>query len=238
MNNTQDVPAGIGYLDCRVRLRVLVACEYSGMVRDAFRALGHDAMSCDLEPSERPGPHHQGDVRPLLREPWDLVVAHPVCRYLTNAGALHLYEGRRRYNEDGSENRLDLDRIEAAVIGARLFRECLDANAPCVAVENPVMHDFARRLTWSPHPSQTVQPWWFGDETFKATTFRLRGLPPLEPTNKLTPPGKRENPEEHKRWSWVHRMPPGPTREKERSRMHPGMAKAMAEQWARACMET
>lgn len=213
-------------------MRILVACEYSGVVRDAFRALGHDAVSCDLLPTERPGPHHRGDVRPLLREPWDMVIAFPTCRYLTNAGARHLYIGKRRWNLDGSENPLDLDRVAECVEGARFFMECLNANAPRVAVENPVMHELAIRFTSTADPRQTVQPWWFGDETFKATTFRLRGLPPLSPTDKLTPP--KPGTEAHKRWSWVHRMPPGPDREKKRSLMHPGLAAAMAEQWGAA----
>jgi hypothetical protein len=210
-------------------MKVLIACERSGIVRDAFIALGHNAMSCDLFPTERPGPHHQGDVRPLLRERWDLVIAHPVCRYLTNAGARHLYVGRKRYNDDGAESRLCSERVIGAAEGADFFNECLNANADMVAVENPVMHWLAKSLTRSKDITQTIQPWWFGDETFKATAFRLRGLPPLAATNKLNPP--KAGTDEHKAWSWVHRMPPGPDRERLRSQTQPGIAIALALQW-------
>jgi hypothetical protein len=210
-------------------LKVLIACERSGVFRDAFLALGHDAISCDLFPTESPGPHHEGDVRPLLRERWDLVIAHPVCRFLTNAGAKHLYVGGRRYNPDGSENRMCPDRVKGAAEGAAFFNDCLNANAARIAVENPIMHWLAKALTRSDDITQTVQPWWFGDETFKATTFRLRGLPPLIPTDKLNPP--KAGTDEHKAWSWVHRMSPGPERERLRSQSQPGIAMAAALQW-------
>jgi len=180
-------------------------------------------------PSDAPGPHYQGDVRPLLRERWDLVIAHPVCRYLTNAGAKHLYVGGKRYNLDGTENPMCCDRVAGAANGAALFNDCLNANAETVAVENPVMHWLAKALTRSNDVTQTVQPWWFGDETFKATAFRLRGLPMLSPTDKLVPP--KAGTDEHKAWSWVHRMPPSANREKLRSITQPGIALAMAMQW-------
>lgn len=189
-------------------------------------------MSCDLLPTEKPGPHHQGDVRPLLQERWDLVIAHPECRYLTNAGAKHLYQGMRRFNEDGTENPMNLDRVSGLVDGAKMFMACLNANAEAVAVENPIMHDLARRMTFSGDPQQTVQPWWFGDRMFKATTFRLRNLKPLRETDRLAPPASGT--EEWKRWSWVHRMPPGPDRSKLRSKLSEGLAAAMADQWGGA----
>lgn len=216
-------------------MKVLIACEFSGIVRDAFLAKGIDAMSCDLLPTERPGPHHQGDVRPLLKERWDMVLAFPTCTYLTNAGAKHLYEGGRRWNQDGTENPMNAERVQEAKNGAEFFLECLDANAEMVAVENPVMHEMASVLTFTLHQKHTVQPWWFGDEKFKATIFRLKNLPPLKPSNKLTPPDPGT--EEHKAWSWVFRCPPGPDRWKIRSRMSEGMAEAMADQWGRAIME-
>jgi hypothetical protein len=210
-------------------MKVLIACERSGIVRDAFIALGHDAISCDLFATERAGPHHQGDVRPLLRKRWDLVIAHPVCRFMTNAGARHLYVGRKRYNEDGTENRLCSKRVIGVAEGADFFNECLNANADKVAVENPIMHWLAKSLTRSDDITQTIQPWWFGDETFKATTFRLRGLPILVATDKLDPP--KAGTDEHKAWSWVHRMSPGPDRERLRSETQPGIAMALALQW-------
>jgi len=190
-------------------MRVLVACEYSGRVRDAFRALGHDAMSCDLLPSEAPGPHHQGDVLPLLREPWDLVIAHPPCTYLANSGVrwLDTMPGRR----------------DAMHEAAAFFLACLDANAPRVAVENPVMHKYARALIGR-GPDFTVQPWQFGDPAKKRTCFWTRGLPPLRPTSTMTADDARAE---------CHLEPPGPDRWKNRSRTYPSIARAMAEQWGR-----
>ena len=136
-------------------MKVLVACEYSGRVRDAFRALGHDAISCDLEPTEVPGPHIQGDVWPLLMEPWDLVIAHPPCDYLANSGVRWRVE------------RQEWQQVEDA---ARFFLACLSANAPRVAVENPVMHRYGREHVGR-GPDFTVQPWHFGDPQAKRTCF-------------------------------------------------------------------
>ena len=110
-------------------MKVLVACEFSGIVRDAFIAKGHDAVSCDLLPTERPGPHIQGDVRELLREPWDLVIAHPPCTYITNAGVRHLHT--------------DPERWPRLIEGVQFFKECLQANAPRAAIENPIPHKYA-----------------------------------------------------------------------------------------------
>jgi len=112
-------------------MRVLVACEYSGRVRDAFAALGHDAWSCDILPTDAPGRHYHGDVRPILRQPWDLVIAHPPCTRLCNSGVRWL-----------AERDLWADMRD----GAEFFLACLNANAPCVAVENPVMHKYARDI--------------------------------------------------------------------------------------------
>lgn len=144
-------------------MRVLVACEFSGRVRDAFRALGHDAWSCDLEATEVPGPHYQGDVRDLL-EPgrWDLMVAHPPCTHLAVSGA-RWWAGR-----------------EAEQAAALAFaRELLDAPVPRIALENPV----GRISTAIRRPDQIVQPWQFGEGETKATCLWLAGLPPLRPTN-------------------------------------------------------
>ena len=186
-------------------------------------------MSCDLKPSETPGPHIQGDVRPLLRERWDLVIAHPECTFLTNSAAKHLYVGKRRWNTDGSESAMCPDRVEACAKASRFFLECLNANALRVAVENPVMHGLAISLTRTKHRKQTIQPWHFGEPMFKATTFRLVGLPELRGTDRLIPP--KPGTEEHKRWSWVFRCPPGPDRSTIRSRTPFRVAEAMAEQW-------
>lgn len=205
-------------------LRVLVACEFSGIVRRAFAALGHDAWSCDLRPAEDGSNQHiVGDVRAILADGWDLlVVAHPPCTRLCNSGVRWLIvppPGRTR-DEMWAE-------LEA---GAELFSACWNAPVERVAVENPVMHHHAReRITGYAPPAQIVQPWWFGDPQFKATGLYLRGLTPLVPTRKLVPPERGTA--EHRAWSRVHRMPPGPNRAKERSRFFPGLAGAMAWQW-------
>lgn len=187
-------------------MRVLIACEYSGRVRDAFSAEGHDAVSCDLLPTESPGPHIQGDVRSILGEDWDLVIAHPPCTRLCNSGVRWLHER-------------DLwgDMREAA----KFFLECLNAPAPRVAVENPVMHKYAREIVGR-GPDFTVQPWQFGDNEKKRTCFWTKGLPPLRPTSNLDGSDARAR---------CHRMPPGPDRWKARSTTYPGIAKAMATQW-------
>lgn len=190
-------------------MKVLVACEYSGRVRDAFLALGHDAVSCDLLPSEAPGPHIQGDVRALLRKSWDLVIAHPPCQFLCNSGVRWLHEREGRWQD-----------MEA---GAAFFLQCLHANAPLVAVENPVMHKYARVIVGR-GPDFTVQPWQFGDPAKKRTCFWVRGLPPLTPTSGMTAADARAE---------CHLASPGPDRWKERSRTYMGLARAMAEQWGR-----
>lgn len=188
-------------------LKILVACEFSGRVRDALIAQGHDAISCDMLPSEAPGPHIQGDVLPLLSEPWDMVIAHPPCTYLANSGV-----------------RWRVERQEWAEVKAAgdFFLACLNANAPCVAVENPVMHKYGREVIGR-GPDFTVQPWQFGDNERKRTCFWTRGLPPLVATSSLdgTTAGTS-----------IHREAPGPDRKRNRSRTFPGIADAIAQQWA------
>lgn len=182
-------------------MRVLVACEYSGRVRDAFLALGHDAVSCDLLPTESPGPHIQGDVRELLSQRWDLLVAHPPCTDLAVSGARHFAAKRA----DGRQKRaLDFVRL------------LMDAPVPRIAIENPV----SVISTAIRKPDQVVQPWQFGHGEVKATCLWLKGLPLLRSTAVV--PG---------RVARVHRMPPSPDRWKERSRTYPGIAWAMATQW-------
>ena len=189
-------------------MKVLVACEYSGRVRGAFRALGHDAWSCDLLPAEDGSEYHmQGDVRETLWARWDLVIAHPPCPYLCNSGVRWLHERPERW-----------DKMRDA---AAFFLACLNANAPMVAVENPVMHGHARELVGR-GPDFTVQPWQFGDNAKKRTCFWTHGLPPLVPTSDLD--GSTASAD-------VHRAPPGPDRWKDRSRTYPGIAQAIAEQW-------
>ena len=183
-------------------MRVLVACEYSGRVRDAFIARGHEAMSCDLLPAEVPGPHYQGDVRDVIDYPWDLMIAHPPCTHLSVSGARH-FETKR---QDG--------RQQAAV--SFFMWLARQSHIPMIAIENPVciMSSLWRK------PDQVLQPWQYGHGETKATCLWLKGLHTLVPTNIVA--GREAR---------VHRMPPGPDRWKERSRTFEGIAEAMADQW-------
>ena len=182
-------------------MRVLVACEFSGVVRDAFIARGHDAMSCDLLPAEAPGPHYQGDVRDVLDYPWDLMIAHPPCQHLSVSGARHFAAKR-------------LDGRQQA--GASFFMMLAKADIPRIAIENPVciMSSLWRK------PDQVIQPFHHGDPFMKTTCLWLKGLPLLKPTNIVE--GR-----EQKCW----KEPPGPDRWKIRSKTYPGIARAMAQQW-------
>lgn len=220
-------------------LSVLIGCEESGTVREAFLALGHDAWSCDLKPPrDRSNRHIIGDVRDVMHYGWDLLmVAHPPCTRLCNSGVRWLTEPPKRrqpgypdqYESWSREEKLawlweDLDR------GAELFAAVWNAPVPCIAVENPIMHKHAKaRMPLDLPKPQIVQPWWFGDPVFKATGLYLFNLPSLRETNRLTPP-ERGTPE-HARWSRIHRASPGPNRSQERSEFFPGIAAAMAEQW-------
>ena len=197
-------------------LKVLVACEFSGTVRDAFLERGHDAWSCDLLPDERGSNRHiRGDVRDILDERWDMIiVAHPPCTRLCNSGVRWLNEpppGRTRAEM--------WDELRA---GADMFSTLWSASAPHVAVENPVMHRHAKALIrgYAP-PAQSVQPWQFGHPETKRTCLWLKNLPPLLPTDVVA--GREAR---------VHRMPQGPNRWRERSRFFPGIAAAMADQWS------
>jgi hypothetical protein len=202
-------------------MKVLIACEYSGRVRDAFIAQGHDAISCDLLPTDAPGPHYQGDVFDIINDGFDLMVAHPPCTRLTNAGVRWLREPPQDMNLE--------DLWEDFFEGVNFYKRLRAASIKKKAIENPVMNPYAKRRLGNIE-RQVVQPWWFGEETFKATGFELIGLPDLVSTNKLNPP--KPGTDEHKKWSWVHRASPGPDRWKVRSTTSFGVAQAMAEQWA------
>lgn len=201
-------------------MKVLIACEFSGVVRDAFIARGHNAISCDLLPTEKPGPHIQGDVLTVINKYWDLIIAHPECRYLNHAGVRWLYKGGKRWNDDMTENPKDLERWQKMEEAARFFNACRNAaNCAKVAVENSEMHPYAVELVGE-KATQIIQPWQFGHGEVKATHLWLKGLSLLQPTEIV---GGRE--------PRVHYASPGPERWKERSRTLPGIAKAMAEQW-------
>lgn len=187
-------------------MRVLVGFEFSGVVRDAFIARGHDAWSCDLLPTERNGPHFQQDIFELLRETWmvwDIAIFHPPCTALTRAGD-------RWYNHSP-------EREKAAMLVAALAQQTI----PHIAIENP--RGALTRL-WR-RPDQVIQPWMFGHGETKATCLWLKHLPPLMATNVST--GREAR---------VHRAAPGPNRWKERSRTLQGIADAMADQWGARIM--
>lgn len=204
-------------------MRILVACEESGTVRDAWLRHGHDAWSCDLLPTRSPGPHYQRDVREVLDMGWDLMIAHPECTRLTNAGVrwLHVPPPGR------TASAMWQDLFEAAAF----YRMLRDAPIPRKCIENPVMHKYARDLI-QPGKRQVVQPHWFGDKAFKATGLELIGLPPLVRTHHMTLP--KPGTDEHKSWSAIHRAPPGPNRRRDRSVTSPGLAEAMPTQWGSA----
>lgn len=196
-------------------MRVLVACEYSATVRDAFRARGHDAWSCDLLPTEGdPQWHIQGDaIAAVYGQQWDLLIAHPECTYLANSGAKHLYAGMK------AENGPNAARWAMMGAAALFFRMMLDAPVPRIAVENPIMLGHPRRMFGIPDPTQVIQPWMFGHGETKATCLWLKNLPPLVPTNEVD--GREQR---------IWRMAPGDDRKKERSRTYQGIAEAMAHQ--------
>lgn len=196
-------------------IRILVGCEFSGIVRRAFAARGFDAWSCDLLPAEdRSNKHITGDLREILHNDWDvLIVAHPPCTRLCNSGV--------RWLKVPPPGRTTEEMWQELEDGAALFSDCWNAPIPHVAVENPVMHKHAKaRIRNYAEPAQSVQPWQFGHGETKRTCLWLRNLPPLQPTQIV-----------EGRTARVHRMPPGPDRWKERSRFFPGIAAAMADQW-------
>ncbi len=208
-------------------MRVLIGCELSGVVRRAFAALGHDAWSCDLAQSEdRSNKHLIGDVRDFLHLDWDLLaVFHPPCIRLCNSGVRWLHTPPPGKTAEQMQAEL--------VEGAALFSAVWNAPIDRIAVENPVMHKYAKALIENFEPAaQTVQPWWFGDPAFKATGLYLRGLAPLRATNRLTPPVKSDDPTTHNQWSAIHRASPGKDRARLRSRTFQGIADAMAAQWS------
>jgi len=195
-------------------MKVLIACEYSGTVRDAFIAKGHDAMSCDLLPTDKAGPHYQGNVFDIIGDGWDLMVAHPPCTYLTNSGVTWLHKDPSRWAKlDG---------------GAAFFKDLLNADIPMIAVENPIMHKYAKERIGGVKQTQVVQPWMFGHLEQKATCLWLKGLQPLVATNNVKdemmalPKNQRER---------LHYLPPSADRWKIRSTTYQGIARAMAEQW-------
>lgn len=186
-------------------MRVLVACEYSGRVRDAFISRGHEAVGCDLLPTDSPGPHVVGDVLTVIADGWDLMVAHPPCTYLCNSGVCWLHKDPNRWARMRE--------------GAEFFKALLNAPIPRIAVENPIMHKYAKEIIGA-DKTQVVHPWQHGHGESKATCLWLKGLPPLMPTNIVEGRVQR-----------LHRLPPSENRWKLRSTTYSGIAAAMAAQW-------
>jgi hypothetical protein len=182
-------------------MKVLIACEYSGRVRDAFIARGHYAMSCDLLPTDAPGPHYQGDVQDVINHGWDLMICHPPCTHLAVSGARHFAVKKASGIQDEA---------------LEFVRMLLDANISKIALENPVSIISSRIRK----PDQIIQPWQFGHGETKATCLWLKGLPPLTPTDIVE--GRSDR---------IHKMPPSPDRWKLRSTTYQGIADAMANQW-------
>jgi hypothetical protein len=187
-------------------MRVLIGCEESGTIRDAFIRGGHDAMSCDLAPTRNPGPHYQGDVFDVIDYPWDLAIFHPPCTNTSVSGSRHFAAKRM----DGRQQ-----------AGVSFFMALVrrSAHIPRVALEQPVsvLSSLYRK------PDQIIQPWQFGHGETKATCLWLRGLPALVPTDIV--PGREAR---------VHRMAPGPERARDRSKTYDGIAAAIVDQWGAA----
>lgn len=208
-------------------MRVLIACESSGRVRDAFLALGHDAMSCDLLPTESPGPHYQGNVIDVIGGGWDLMIAHPPCTYLTSAAEWAYTDGP--YHQAVKPGTLTgAARREAREQALDFFVSLWHAPVARIAVENPVGIVSSR----IGKPSQIIQPHQFGEDASKQTCLWLLNLPKLTPTAHIAPRMVKGRP----RWanqtdSGQNRLSPGPDRWKIRSATYPGIAAAMASQW-------
>jgi len=204
-------------------MRVLIACEYSGAVRDEFIKLGHDAMSCDLLPTDAPGPHYQGDVFDIINDGWDMMIAFPPCTHLALSGAAWFEQKIK----DGRQEE-----------GLQFVRDLMNANIPKIAIENPIGIISSRIKKYD----QIIQPYYFGDPFQKSTCLWLKGLQPLKRTNVV-------NCGEFKEWIdkktgkkkrqplwFFEALSQGDLRWKIRSQTFPGIAKAMAEQWSQPQM--
>lgn len=202
------------------KMRVLIACEYSGTVRDAFKAKGHYAMSVDLLPTDVPGEHHQGDVLEVLNDGWDLMIAHPPCTYLTLSANAWLKDQPPLK----SGKLVGAERRAAVVEAADFFMKLVNAPIKKIAIENPkgIMNRLYRQ------PDQTIQPWMFGHPEKKGTCLWLKNLPKLIPTNNVYDAMVKLPKKEQEK---IHYMSPGPERWKLRSTTYSGIAEAMADQW-------
>jgi hypothetical protein len=211
-----------------MKLRVLVACEFSGIVRDAFAARGHDAWSCDLLETESPGfgvKHYQGDVLNHLREGWDLMIAHPPCTFLALCQAWRKHPSKadaKKYGLNPKDTTWRREQRDKAIIFAK---ELWNAPIKQICLENPK----SILTTWMAKKSQTIHPWQFGHREMKETWLWLKNLPSLKPTNNVYDEMMKLSRKERER---VHYASPGENRMKDRSRTYQGVADAMAAQWS------
>ena len=187
-------------------MNVLVACEYSGRVRDAFASAGHDAVSCDLLPTESEGMHYKGDVLDIINDGWDLMIAHPPCTYITKAGVRWLHSDPTRWAK--------LDEA------CEFFNALLEAPIPRICIENPIPHRYAIERLKGRKYQQIIHPWQHGHGETKATCLWLKGLPKIEPTDIVE--GREQR---------ILSIPPSKDRQKLRSLTYQGIADAMAQQW-------
>lgn len=194
-------------------MRVLIACEHSGIIRNAFAASGHAAWSCDFLPSDLPGNHYQCDVREILNDYWDLIIAHPDCTFMTNSGVCHLHSDASRW----------IKLFDAA----DFFKLFLNHKCPRICIENPIMHKYAKQLI-GVNQTQVIQPYQFGHLERKATCLWLKGLPKLQPTNDVKTEMLALPKNQQQR---LHYLSPSPERWKIRSKTFSGIATAMSQQW-------
>ena len=192
-------------------MKVLIACEFSGIVRDAFIAKGHDAVSCDILPTEKPGPHYQGNVLDILGKPWDMMIAHPPCTYLSNAGAVHYYSKKAKNVAD---------RIRKGMLGKEFFIKLLNADIHKICIENPN----PLRMFKLPGYSQVIHPYQFGHPYSKRTLLWLKNLPPLRSTDIIKDFQSTKIP-----GNWFNKG--GKDRQRNRAVTFQGIADAMADQW-------
>ena len=192
-------------------MKVLIACEYSGIVRDEFLKRGIDAISCDLLPTDKPGPHYQGDVFDIINDGFNLMIAHPPCTHLAVSGAKHFRS---------------LDKVRKQAESLLFVKKLMSANINHICIENPV----SIISTMIREPDQIIQPWQFGDKAQKTTCLWLKNLPSLKPTN-IVNKGNFHVTKSGKKLPIWYNLPPGSDRAKIRSKTFNGIASAMADQW-------
>lgn len=211
-----------------MKLRVLIGGEFTGTVRNAFLARGHDAVSCDLKPTRSPGPHYQGNWWDIMGDGWDLGIFHPTCTFMANSGAKHLFNGMKKEGGLNEERWLKMGQD-----AWEFWRLLNDNQIERKCLENPIMLGYAQLMAGA-GPTQTVHPWQYGHRKMKATCLWLRNLPKLEPTNNVGPPP--EDKAERYKWQDVFRATPTKDPEErrmQRSEFYQGFADAMADQWTR-----